>query len=41
MVAQPVIPVLWRLKQEDHEFKASQGYISVPQKSSPMLTAKL
>jgi uncharacterized protein YydD (DUF2326 family) len=32
MVAHALIPVLWRLKQEDHKFKASLGYIIRSQK---------
>lgn len=28
MVAQPIIPALGRLSQEDHEFKSSLRYIS-------------
>jgi hypothetical protein len=26
----PIISALWRLKQENHEFKASLGYIARP-----------
>jgi hypothetical protein len=30
MVAQPVIPALGRLRQEDHEFQTNLGYITRP-----------
>jgi hypothetical protein len=26
----PIIPALWRLRQEDYKFKASLGYIGTP-----------